>query len=711
MNFARGSQYGSINESWEQREKDSADFFVKAIGDRMMAELFAPSATVLGSGAGTWTSDRYQQVLRYTGWQYIGTKAICEEIAGLMPQFGFLYNDEQAGPRKAMGKKFLRPQVRQKALVGAQDADEIEMVPPTHPLLKILNRPNEIDTSWSLRFKWFLYAELTGNSYLWKIRNQLGQPFQLYVIPAHWMWARGSQDHMVAWYEVRPFGGYGGARSIQIPANDIIHLSFPGPLSVIDGWSPAQAGAPWFDVGQSMDISRLAAFKRGVVSSMILSLDPQFGNVKDADLDRIQARIDSRYAGESNFARAMLLQGGIVPHQTTRTPQEMDFGVSGDQNRDWQLAVRRVSKFIAGISEDVNFASSVSALANFIRGTIKPKLMLAGQILTEQLAKEFDQRAICFWPDPTPNDPAQVNADILADFQTGAITPNEIRRLRGREPYEFGGDDPFMPGNVAPVAWKTGATAAAPPVQMDIEDEEEVEQSAGPDEERDDFLEVEPGYQRPYTTPHPVTDPRVNGRPTVHSLQPSTNGHSVLVKTKQLQMLEVPDIRQEDQYSCGACAAMSVGRYFGVGPKSLESWKAALGTTLQLSTHPQAIAKFLGELGLHVEMKERMSVDDLQQYTRLGWPVICCVQDYGNRREPGAAFAYGHYLTVVGVGFGRVFCQDASIDNVIEDEADNITEPGKIMVPFDVWNKVWYDQDVEGTPFEHLGICVGPKGE
>jgi hypothetical protein len=534
---------------------------------------------------------------------------------------------------------------------------------------------------------------------------------------------------MVAWYEVRPFGGYGGARSIQIPANDIIHLSFPGPLSVIDGWSPAQAGAPWFDVGQSMDISRLAAFKRGVVSSMILSLDPQFGNVKDADLDRIQARIDSRYAGESNFARAMLLQGGIVPHQTTRTPQEMDFGVSGDQNRDWQLAVRRVSKFIAGISEDVNFASSVSALANFIRGTIKPKLMLAGQVLTERLAKEFDPRAICFWPDPTPNDPAQVNADILADFQTGAITPNEIRRLRGREPYEFGGDDPMITGTVMPVAWNTGLMGK-PPTPMDIEDEEEVEQSAAPDEEQDDFLEVEPGYQRPYTTPHPVTDPRVNSRPTVHSLQPeaistrkplktqqkrernialSTNRHSVALKTKQLQLLEVPDIRQEDQYSCGACAAMSVGRYFGVGPKSLESWKTALGTTLQLSTHPAAIAKFLESLGLRVELKERMSVDDLQQYTRLGWPVICCVQDYGNRREPGAAFAYGHYLTVVGVGFGRVFCQDASIDNVIDGEEDNITEPGKIMVPYDQWNKVWYDQDVEGTPFEHLGICVGPK--
>ena len=36
-----------------------------------------------------------------------------------------------------------------------------------------------------------------------------------------------------------------------------------------------------------------------------------------------------------------------------------------------------------------------------------------------------------------------------------------------------------------------------------------------------------------------------------------------------------PDVRQHDHYSCGAAASMAVGKYFGVGPKTLEAWKRA----------------------------------------------------------------------------------------------------------------------------------------
>lgn len=177
-----------------------------------------------------------------------------------------------------------------------------------------------------------------------------------------------------------------------------------------------------------------------------------------------------------------------------------------------------------------------------------------------------------------------------------------------------------------------------------------------------------------------------------------------------LSLLNVPDIRQNDHYSCGACSAMAVGRFFGVGPESITDWKDALGTTLAKSTHPHAIRDYLRSLSLDVEEFEDGTIQTLEDSFKRGRPVIVCCQDYGDRREPGASFAYGHYLTVIGVGMGRVFCQDSSKDNVTDPDAHTIDERGRIVVPAQRFMEVWHDQDEAGVKFVRWGLSVGSGG-
>src|SRR6516225_2341273 len=95
------------------------------------------------------------------------------------------------------------------------------------------------------------------------------------------------------------------------------------------------------------------------------------------------------------------------------------------------------------------------------------------------------------------------------------------------------------------------------------------------------------------------------------------------------RLIEVPDVRQRDHFSCGAASANSVGLHFGVGPKTLEAWKKLLGTDVEESTHPQAIVKAFADLGLSVSARSGMTVEDLARLTSRGAPVICPVQDYG----------------------------------------------------------------------------------
>jgi len=193
--------------------------------------------------------------------------------------------------------------------------------------------------------------------------------------------------------------------------------------------------------------------------------------------------------------------------------------------------------------------------------------------------------------------------------------------------------------------------------------------------------------------------------------------NQVQPQCSELRLVEVPDIRQEDHYSCGAACSMSVGQYYGVGPGTLEGWKRLLGTNVHESTHPQAIEQVFSSLGLDVEARDGLSVSDLADYTQAGIPVVCCVQDYGPAVPAEARFAYGHYLVVIGVGAGYVFCQDPSEDNVIAGgdgkklaTVGSVQKPGRIMVDVDTWQRIWHDEDAEGAKYVQFGIAIARPG-
>lgn len=188
-------------------------------------------------------------------------------------------------------------------------------------------------------------------------------------------------------------------------------------------------------------------------------------------------------------------------------------------------------------------------------------------------------------------------------------------------------------------------------------------------------------------------------------------GHNLLA--------DFPDVRQPNRFACGASSAAAVGHWFGVGPQSVSEWEKILGTTVQESTHPQAIIDYLRKLDLQVEARENMTITDLAQYTQRGWPVICAIQDWGERREEGASFQYGHYITCLCVDHGMVFCQDSSVENAAlepggdvpsskGEDSGNVAAPGRVMITETRWLEVWHDQTIDGQKLYRFGIAVGP---
>jgi SPP1 gp7 family putative phage head morphogenesis protein len=172
-------------------------------------------------------------------------------------------------------------------------------------------------------------------------------------------------------------------------------------------------------------------------------------------------------------------------------------------------------------------------------------------------------------------------------------------------------------------------------------------------------------------------------------------------------LLDLEDVRQPTHFECGSAATKSAFEYVGAPVRPLSWWTKKLGTDAKQSTQPQAIIDLGHELGLQIEAKQDMSIDDLRQCIARGWPVLVPFQDYGPYLPKAAEYKYGHWAAVVYVADGYIFLQDPSASNVAE-EAGSIQAPGRIMVTEEDWLKNWHDKDVDGNEYDHFGIAVGP---
>lgn len=434
-----------------------------------------------------WSGNRAEMVNHFRGWNYVAVRAICEEIACMPPQVCRIVDAEEVQEERQkalkgtgrerflasqrLSRKYLSRGQRMKSLAHVQDSDELEPVSSNHPLVRLLKNPNGPDTAWSFFYKIPLFLELTGNAYIYVVDDKQGKPCQLWNIPSHWVIDQPGDDELIGSYLIRPttgivptdsmgfgggwFPGVGGQE--RIDAKRVIKIAYPSSMSLVDGYSPLSATAQWNDVSEYIDQSRGQVFYNGAYPGVVLMMDKEIESPSKEDLDRIEAKFAAKYEGVKRSGRTAILAPGMTMQAFRQTPVELDYVNSGTQLADWQLAARRTPKSIVGLNEQESYASMIATRAGWYTGCIRPKLSLIGQVLTENLAKRFDDDLCTHWPDPTPEEPAARLEKWRWAKTEGLVTDNECRReIMGLDEWEFGGDDPEKAMGKQVVPYATG---------------------------------------------------------------------------------------------------------------------------------------------------------------------------------------------------------------------------------------------------------------
>jgi predicted double-glycine peptidase len=166
--------------------------------------------------------------------------------------------------------------------------------------------------------------------------------------------------------------------------------------------------------------------------------------------------------------------------------------------------------------------------------------------------------------------------------------------------------------------------------------------------------------------------------------------------------VELPDVRQPDGFSCGASALMAVCRYYGVGPGTIDAFKAELGTNPERGTDYRAMVDFARRLGLDARAIAGLDPDRLEAAVAAGHPVIVSIQAYAADpevyRNPRSN-EDGHFVIVIGFDATNYYVEDPSLEG-----HRGFLRKAEFL-------RRWHDD--EGTPghpevIERLGLEFGP---
>ena len=139
----------------------------------------------------------------------------------------------------------------------------------------------------------------------------------------------------------------------------------------------------------------------------------------------------------------------------------------------------------------------------------------------------------------------------------------------------------------------------------------------------------------------------------------------VTLKSRVLKLLNVPDVMQATDYTCGPSSLSAVLSYYSIIYREMELAKMAK-TIEDFGTGPQDMVNAIRSLNISASMYENMTVTDLENSINNNRPVIVLFQAWAD--DPMAYpydFEDGHYVVVIGYDQNYLYFEDPWIQNSI----------------------------------------------
>lgn len=365
------------------------------------------------------------------------------------------------------------------SLVLYRRQDDQAATPATdHPLYPLLSEmANPLQTAMEVRETLFANVLLYGNAYCEIEWGADGYPAALWPLAADRVGLEISKDRSLTYtYWSDDFG------MVKLPGYRVHHLRGLATSGLL-GISPIRAAMNAVGLALATEQFGGRYFSEGAAPSMVLSHPAK---LTPEAMRNLRASFENQWSGLNNAHRVAVLAEGVKPEAFAIRADEAQFL----ETRSFQVAeicrIFNVSPGLVGAAETQTYASAEQDMIRFRELTLGPwaealeKRIAADLLLPAERAAYFAQHKL-----------AKLQAtDLRTRYETynvakqaGILTTNEIRRMEDYNPVA-GGDELWMPLNMAPASVVAAQAAQQEPQPQPEPDDEPDDDTDGAEAER-----------------------------------------------------------------------------------------------------------------------------------------------------------------------------------------------------------------------------------
>jgi len=314
----------------------------------------------------------------------------------------------------------------------------------SHPILDLLYSPNPNQTKKEFVDQWIHNKELTGENFIWKVRNGSNIPVEMYNLRPDKMTIVYDKENNIVGYEFK----VSNTSVTTFVPEDIIHDKNTNPSNPARGYSPIKSASARVQTEEYATAFQRDFFKRNARPDAILKVKDY---VREDTKEDIIDKWENKYMGTGKGSKLAILEAGLEYQQVAVSQREMDYIESLKATRDDILVAFQVPKPIVAITDQVNYANAKTATEIFLRDTILPEVLNIIEVLNERMVyTDFDVRLQLDYVDFIAEDRELVLKEYEKGLTLNYLTINEVRMKEGLEPI-VGGWSIYMPMGMTPV--------------------------------------------------------------------------------------------------------------------------------------------------------------------------------------------------------------------------------------------------------------------
>lgn len=257
-----------------------------------------------------------------------------------------------------------------------------------HPLLKLLERPNEKQAQGDYIEQVASYWLLSGNAY----ENFIAPSTRPGAAPLEMWTHRPDRIEILAATDdslVRAYRYTVNDQATDFKPDAVIHHKFFNPLNDFYGMSPLQAAARAWQTGNLAQDWNFALLRQGARPSGAI-IAPT--TVNDDVYERLKKEVDESYAGALRAGKSMFLEGGMKWEPMGLTPLEMDF-LAGLKDADTRVCrIYAVPPEMIGIPDARQYGSFAEARMSLWQEANLPLLDRIRDSYNQRLVPRFGDR-------------------------------------------------------------------------------------------------------------------------------------------------------------------------------------------------------------------------------------------------------------------------------------------------------------------------------